>query len=99
MGCDTDWAGNLATHKSTTVYLLTFCSGQLVAKSCRQRNITLSSTEAEYCAFVDAAKDILWVESLAKVFTVQFTRPAELFNDNTTVQRMDTVYLSHKWNK
>ena len=73
---------------TTTGYLLTFCGGPLVAKSRRQRNVTLSSTEAEYCAFVDAAKDILWVESLAKVFKVQFTRPAVLFNDNTTAQSM-----------
>ena len=85
---DTDWAGDLATRKSTTGYLLTFCGGPLVAKSRRQRNVTLSSTEAEYCAFVDAAKDILWVESLAKVFKVQFKRPAVLYNDNTTAQSM-----------
>ena len=54
-------------------------------RSVEQRNVTLSSTEAEYCAFMDAAKDIIWTKRLAEFFNENFPEPAVLLNDNAAV--------------
>ena len=57
-------------------------------RSVEQRNVTLSSTEAEYCAFMDAAKDIIWTKRLAEFFNENFPAPATLLNDNITAQNL-----------
>ena len=66
--CDSDWAGCPSTRRSTEGYLIKFMGGPLIAKSRRQRNVTKSSCEAEYCTFADCAADIIWVKSLAEAF-------------------------------
>ena len=85
---DADWGGDLVTRRSTTGYLIKYLNGPLIAVSRRQRNVTLSSTEAEYCAFTDAAKDIIWVSRLAQFFGEPFPSPALLRNDNMTAQNI-----------
>ncbi len=85
---DADWGGCPSTRRSTSGYLIKYCDGPLIAVSRRQRNVTLSSTEAEYCAFTDAAKDIIWTKRLAKFFKEEFPEPAILLNDNITAQNL-----------
>ena len=85
---DTDFAGCKNTRKSTTGYILKYCDGPIIEVSRRQRNVTLSSSEAEYCAFTDAVKDILWLKKIAAIFKEEFPEPAILFNDNLTAQGM-----------
>lgn len=87
---DADWGGDPATRRSTTGYLIKYMGGPLVAVSRRQRNVTLSSTEAEYCAFTDVAKDIIWVKRMAEFFNEPFPEPALLKNDNITAQNIAT---------
>lgn len=85
---DADWGGCPTTRRSTTGYLIKYCSGPLIAVSKRQRNVTLSSTEAEYCAFTDIARDIIWTKRLAKFFKEEFPEPAVIWNDNLTAQNI-----------
>jgi hypothetical protein len=85
---DADWAGDLSTRRSTTGYLIKYQNGPLICVSRRQRCVTLSSTEAEYCAFTDVAKDIIWTRRLAEFFKEEFPQPAILLNDNITAQNL-----------
>ena len=85
---DADWGGCPSTRRSTSGYLIKYCEGPLIAVSRRQRNVTLSSTEAEYCAFTDVAKDIIWTKRLAEFFKEDFPKPAVLLNDNVTAQNL-----------
>eukprot|EP00944_MAST-04C_sp_MAST-4C-sp1_P011278 g11278.t1 len=85
---DADWAGDPSTRRSTTGYLIRYQNGPLICVSRRQKCVTLSSTEAEYCAFTDAAKDIIWSKRLAEFFNEEFPRPATLMNDNVTAQNL-----------
>jgi len=85
---DADWGGDPSTRRSTTGYLVKYMGGPIIAVSRRQRNVTLSSTEAEYCAFTDAAKDIIWTKRLAEFFNEEFPKPAILMNDNITAQNL-----------
>ena len=93
--CDSDWAGCPNTRRSTSGYLLKFMGGPLLAVSRRQKNVTLSSCEAEYCTFTDCAKDILWAKGLAKFFKCPFPKPADLRCDNVTA----SIWLKAKQNK
>ena len=85
---DADWAGCPSTRKSTTGYIIRFMGGPLITVSRRQKNVTLSSCESEYCAFTDIVKDIKWVKKLASVLEIPFPTPAEIFNDNQTAQNL-----------
>ena len=86
--CDSDWAGCPTTRKSTSGYLVKFMGGPLVAVSRRQKTVALSSCEAEYCTFVDCAKDIIWARGIAEFFKCPFPTPATLRCDNLTAKHM-----------
>ena len=59
-----DYAGDLEDRKSTSGYL--FCyKGCLVSwNSSKQKTVSLSSTEIEYIALANAAKEALWLKQL-----------------------------------
>ena len=86
--CDSDWAGCPTTRRSTEGYIIKFMGGPLIAVSRRQRNVTKSSCEAEYCTFADCAADIIWAKSLAAAFNCEFPEPAILRCDNQTAIAM-----------
>jgi len=58
---DSDWAGDHSDCKSTTRYAF-YVFGALVSwNSHKQPTIALSSTEAEYMALTEAAKEAIWL--------------------------------------
>jgi hypothetical protein len=83
---DSDWAGDLATRKSTTGYIIQFMNGPLVTVSKRQKTVSLSSTEAEYVSFTEVIRDIKWVKKIAEYMKIPFPSPALIRNDNLTAQ-------------
>ena len=56
---DSDWAGDIDTRKSTSGYVFTLYGGAVSWKSTRQNVVATSSTEAEYIACSNAAKEAL----------------------------------------
>ena len=61
---DTDWAGDIETSRSTTGYVIFLENGIVSWLSRRQRRVTLSSTEAEYCSMTETAKQLRWIQNL-----------------------------------
>ncbi|KAK9870289.1 hypothetical protein WA026_006376 [Henosepilachna vigintioctopunctata] len=59
---DSDFAGDIDTRKSTTGYLFLMNGGPVTWASRKQNTIALSTTESEYMAACDAAKEILWIK-------------------------------------
>jgi deoxyinosine 3'endonuclease (endonuclease V) len=51
-------------RKSTLGYLFKFASGIICYKSCKQKLVTTSTTEAEYVALTYAAKEATWLVQL-----------------------------------
>ncbi|KAE8658140.1 Retrovirus-related Pol polyprotein from transposon TNT 1-94 [Hibiscus syriacus] len=68
---DSDYAGDLDNRRSTTGYVFTLGGGPICCKSIVQSVVALSTTEAEYMAAAEAAKEALWLTGLVKELGVQ----------------------------
>lgn len=63
---DSDFAGDLDTRKSTTGYIFMLNGGPISWASQKQSCIALSTTEAEFMAGCEAAKNLLWLRQFFK---------------------------------
>jgi hypothetical protein len=61
---DSDYGGDLDERKSTSGYTYTFAGGCVSWRSTKQKCISQSSTEAEYVAAAEAAKEAIWLSNL-----------------------------------
>ena len=61
---DSDWAGCSQTRRSTRGYLVYIGKNLVSWFSKRQPTVSRSSTEAEYKSVVNAAVEVLWIQSL-----------------------------------
>ena len=68
---DSDYAGDLDDRRSTTGYVFTLGGGPICWKSTVQSIVALSTTEAEYMAVAEAAKEALWLIGLVKELGVE----------------------------
>ncbi|KAL0419201.1 UNVERIFIED_CONTAM: Retrovirus-related Pol polyprotein from transposon TNT 1-94 [Sesamum radiatum] len=68
---DSDYAGDLDDRRSTTRYVFTLGGGPICWKSTVQFIVALSTTEAEYIAVAEAAKEVLWLSELSKELGVE----------------------------
>lgn len=76
---DSDWAGDKDYRKSTTGYTFILNGGAVSWKSGRQQSVALSSTEAEYVAYADAAKEAIWLRRF--LIEVDLREPYKEEND------------------
>ena len=63
---DADYAGNVDDKRSTTGYVFTLVGVPICWKSMVQSLVALSTTESEYMAMTEAAKEVLWLKGLVK---------------------------------
>ncbi|CAG4933546.1 unnamed protein product [Colias eurytheme] len=61
---DSDFASDIDTRKSTTGYLFMMNGGPITWSSQKQKTVALSTTEAEFVAASECAKEILWLQQL-----------------------------------
>ena len=87
---DSDWAGDPDTSRSTGGNL--FMMGGPVSHACKlQRSVAHSSTEAEYVAAANAAKQATWLRGLALSFGLEYStgkKPLLLLQDNQSAIAM-----------
>jgi hypothetical protein len=62
--CDADYAGDVDTRRSTTGYTFIYAGAAISWQSRRQPTVAASTTEAEYMAAANAAKEGLWLRKL-----------------------------------
>ncbi|KAJ4721050.1 Retrovirus-related Pol polyprotein from transposon TNT 1-94 [Melia azedarach] len=61
---DSDYAGDVDSRRSMTGYVFTLGSSVVSWKATLQPTVTLSTTEAEYMALTEAAKEGIWLKGL-----------------------------------
>jgi hypothetical protein len=62
--CDSDYASDCASRKSTSGIVCKYAGGAITWKSRKQQSIALSTTEAEFMAACEAAKEVVWLTKL-----------------------------------
>ena len=61
---DSDYAGDVDSRRSMTGYVFTLSGSVVSWKATLQAAVTLSTTEAEYMALTEAAKEGIWLQGL-----------------------------------
>ena len=79
--CDSDYAADPDTRRSTTGYVFTLNGGAITWSSKRQPTIAASTTEAEYMAAAAAVKEALWLRKVMTTLNVE-TGVINLYSDN-----------------
>lgn len=78
---DTAYA-NSDDRKSTSGYVFIASGGTITWKSKKQMLVALSSTEAEYIALSEAAREACWLRSLYKELGLLQNYPTQIWGDN-----------------
>jgi hypothetical protein len=81
---DANWGGDMDTRRSTTGYVFNVYGGVVAWKSRRQPTVALSTTEAEYMASADPAKQATWLRLLLNDLQLgpPTDMPIPIYNDN-----------------
>ena len=79
---DADWASDTDDRKSNTGFLFKYLGAPIAWCSRKQNLVTLSSTEAEYIALSEAAKEGIWIRRILKDFNQDTGDPTIMFEDN-----------------
>lgn len=67
--CDSDFAGDPDTRRSTSGFVIWMNGGPIAWSSRKQSVVALSSTEAEYIAAAECCKELLYIRDLVKEIT------------------------------
>jgi hypothetical protein len=85
---DSDWAGDTPSGRSTTGIILKLAGAAINWFSQKQSCVAQSSTEAEYIAANEAARDVHWARVFLSEIDCAQPKPTPLFIDNSTAIRM-----------
>jgi hypothetical protein len=92
---DADFANDVDHRKSVMGYSFSLGSGAISWASRKQKVVTCSSTEAEYIAASEAAKEICWLRMLLRGITVPVDSPTPLFCDNNAARILAADQVFH----
>jgi hypothetical protein len=85
---DADWAGDAADARSTSGILLKLGGAAVSWSSTKQSNVALSSSEAEYIAASETAREVVAMRILLAELDTAQAAPTPLRIDNETAIRM-----------
>lgn len=104
---DADHGGNKDNGKSTGGYVSCVGGGAVNWSSKLQPTVSLSTTEAEYIAAVEAGKEVMWMRNILQEFGYPVKKPSSLLIDNLSAisvaknpehhGRMKHLDLKHYW--
>jgi hypothetical protein len=96
---DSDYAGNEDTRRSTTGCVVMFNGGAVIWQSRRQPTVALSTTEAEYMALTEAAKEVKWIRTFLAELGYGSTRSTVVNTDNQGALALAKNPVSHARSK
>jgi hypothetical protein len=95
---DADWAGDITDAKSTTGFVIKLAGAPVSYGSLKQSTVSLSSTEAEYIAASETAREAVFIRNLLQSLEVTIPSPLVIQVDNTTAIQMteESRHLSRR---
>lgn len=84
---DADWGSSIMDRKSISGYCFMYANGTVSWASRKQKCISLSTAEAEYCAITEATKEALHLRQLLNDLG-QYHEKITILNDNQAAQHI-----------
>jgi len=79
---DATWACDIIDRKSTSGYVFLINGSPISWSSRKQTSVSLSSTESEYIALGDAAREATWLRNLLETMSFKQDGPTTVYEDN-----------------
>ena len=93
---DADYAGDVATRRSTSGRVFMFMGSAISWASKQQRTVSTSTAQSEYCAMSDCAREALWLRQLVgTLLKLEVIPTTTLFEDNSAAQKWCYNPLNH----
>ena len=93
---DADYAGDLATRRSTSGRIFMLCDGPISWASKQQRSTSTSTAQAEYIALSQAAAECLWLRKVcATILHVPEMPTTNILEDNTAALKWCYNPINH----
>ena len=89
---DSEYAGDKDTRISVYGYIIYFCNAPIAWKSKSGKSVTLSSTEAEYFATSEIAKEIIFAKQVLESIGIKIDFPIKVKCDN-----VGAIYLANNY--
>jgi hypothetical protein len=89
---DSEYAGDKDTRISVYGYILYFCGAPIAWKSKAGKSVTLSSTEAEYFALSEVAKEAIFAKQVIESMGIEIIFPITIHVDN-----VGAIYLANNY--
>jgi len=97
--CDSDWAGDQDTRRSTTGFLVFMAGGPIAWQSRLQTTIAASSMEAEYMAAFDLIQEICWLRGVMSELGFELEEPTRVYMDSQSAIDLANNPVHHKRSK
>ena len=97
--CDSDWASDIDSRKSTTGYIFFIGASPVSWCSQRQNTVALSATEAEYMSISAAAREAVWLRALLYDLGMPCSGPTKIRCDNKGAVALSENPIKHRTNK
>lgn len=92
---DADYGGSIDDRRSYTGYVFTMSNGPVSWDSRKQRTVAMSTTEAEYMALSNAAKEIIHLQRFLKELGATDVETMTLYSDNFSAQKLAVNPVFH----
>lgn len=95
---DADWGSDVNDRKSYSGFCFTLSNSVISFECKKQRNVALSSTEAEYVSMSEASKEAVYLNNLYSEI-VGNSGPIIMYNDSQSAQRLALNPIFHRRSK
>ncbi|CAL2249462.1 unnamed protein product [Prunus armeniaca] len=92
---DADWASDVNTRRSTTVFVVYLGNNPVSWQSKKQNSVSRSSTEAEYRALANTTADLAWVRQVLLDLKVFLPQPPTIHCDNLSALALSSNPVYH----